>query len=498
MALSTAAVWGDINNDGLLDLYLGNTDAPNALYLNKGDLTFEDITEKAGVGDPFDPRSVQFADVDNDGYLDIYVHNFNTQNVLYRNNGDNTFEDITQISGAVNLGPAMGTIFFDMDNDGDQDLYVLNDGDFNALFENKGDGRFEDVTEGSGLGIYCSCMGVDFGDMDNDGDFDIYVTNYGDNFLFENNGDGTFTEKGVALDVNDNGMGWSTFWFDYDNDGDQDIYLANHQNIGGRPNMLYRNAGGNAFELVSEGENIESRFASFGSASGDVNNDGLSDFVVANWGATVRNQLFVNDLESNGSVLIKASGTKSNRSAIGAKVTVKTNGLSQTDQVTGATGYASQNSLVLHFGLGNDQKIDELKINWPSGQEEIYHDLSANVYLTVTEGEGYSERPLNNDVITSLEGQPELNEYSYPNPFQTRTFIPIGQNYGPKVSLEVTTINGNEVARRDQPVIVDEKKGFYWDGTDFRGVQLQNGVYFYTLRDENLRVLRSGKLLLQR
>lgn len=500
MASSTAATWGDINNDGFLDLFVGNTDAPNVLYLNNGDLTFEDITLSAGVGDEFDPRSVQFADIDNDGFLDIYVHNFNTENLLYKNNKDNTFTDVTLASGATNIDAAMGTIFFDLDGDGDQDLYVLNDGGVNVLFENTGDGKFQDISEGSGLDFYCSCMGVDFGDMDHDGDYDLYVSNYGVNFLFENNGDGTFTDKGEHFDVNDTGMGWGTFWFDYDNDGDQDIYLANHEFIASRPNILYRNDGGNSFVPVSTNSNIESPFASFGTATADVNNDGYPDIFVANWGVTASNQLFVNENENpeNNSILVKAVGTVSNTSAIGATVMVKTGDIVQMDQITGATSYASQNSLILHFGLGDYEVIDELTIKWPSGIEESYTNLPVNVYFTVTEDESISNTGFNRPLVLSTEEElPDMAE-SFPNPFSTSTYIPIKATGSDSFRLEIYSVAGDMIKVLDQPEYTNGETGFRWDGTDSQGNKVDNGVYIYKVGTGSKRIMKTGRMILSR
>jgi len=499
IANSTAATWGDINNDGWLDLYVGNTGAANTLYLNKGDNTFENITFSAGVGDPFDPRSVQFVDVDNDGFLDIYVHNFNTENFLYKNNGNNTFTDVSRASGALNIDAAMGTIFFDMDGDGDLDLYMLNDGGINVLYENVGEGKFSDISEGSGLNIHCSCMGVDFADMDHDGDWDIYISNYGVNFLFENNGDGTFTDKGNDFDVDDTGMGWGTFWFDYDNDGDQDIYLANHQFISSRPNMLYRNDGGSSFEFISSGSNIESPYASFGTAAADVNNDGHLDIFVANWGTTARNQLFVNDHEENdnNSILVKAIGTQSNASAIGATVSITAGGVTQMDQITGATGYASQSSLVLHFGLGEIETIDEMTIKWPSGIEETYQNLSVNTYFTVTEDQGIATEDLGRSVVASTEGDEPTLALSYPNPFSSSTFIPVRSGLL-NPSLEIYTPEGQKVSVLTETQVVNGENGFLWMGTNAHGSQVTGGLYLFKVADEKTGLVKTGKVMLQR
>lgn len=494
---STAATWGDINNDGFIDLYVGNTDSPNMLYLNNGDLTFTNITEEAMVGDEFDPRSVHFADVDNDGWLDIYVHNFDTQNVLYKNNGDKTFSDFTLESGALDIGPAMGTIFFDMDDDGDQDLYVLNDGSKNAFFKNNGDGTFENISEGSGLDIGCSCMGADFGDYDLDGDYDIYITNWGINFLFENNGDGTFTDKGEFFEVDDKGVGWGTFWFDYDNDGYQDIYLANNQSLSNVPNILYRNKGGNEFEVVSTDSPIESPFTSFGTAAVDVDNNGFQDIVVANWGGNSRNRLYVNENREGNAILIKAIGTKSNASAIGANVIIKAGGKQQMDQVNGATGYASQSSLVLHFGLGELEVIDELIVKWPSGLEESYKNLPVNRYFVITEAEGMRDVGLGEDLVTSIDEEESELLASYPNPFTESTFIPVRRDTR-AYCLEVYTLNGELVDRSDQMIEQDGVNGFQWNAKSENGQSISDGVYFYRVKNSDGYVIKTGKMVLSR
>jgi hypothetical protein len=280
----------------------------------------------------------------------------------------------------------MGTIFFDYDNDGDQDLYLLNDGTENVLYANDGSGTFDDVSASSGLDFYCSCMGLDIADYDEDGHFDIFVTNYGANLLFRNNGDGSFSEIGSDMLLNDPGVGWGTAFFDYNNDGQPDIHMVNSSNFGAYPNMLYKNNGGVSFTEVSEGSNFEGPFPSFGSATADINNDGSVDFFLANWSASGQgNRLFINQDSANNSVEIKAIGKTSNYSAIGAVIKLTIGDTILMDQVTAGASYASQNSLTLHFGVGNQLVIDELLIKWPSGIEEKYSDLSVNQLYTVTE-----------------------------------------------------------------------------------------------------------------
>lgn len=496
-ASTTAAVWGDINNDGLLDLYIGNQDAPNQLFLNLGNETFEDITESAHVGDTADPRSVNFVDIDNDGFLDIYLHNFQSENVFYLNNQDNTFLDATMELGALNIDQAMGTIFFDMDNDGDQDLYAVNDGGINVMYENVG-GVFEDISEQSGLATQCFCMGVDFGDFNHDGFFDIYISNFGDNFFYENNGDGTFTDRSEEFQLNDPGLGWGTFWFDYDNDGFQDIYLANNFFISSRPNILFRNNEGQTFDNISEGSNIESPYNSFGSAMADVNNDGLLDIAVANWGQFSGNELFINRQTENKAIQVKAIGTISNYSAIGTTVTIRTGDLVQKDQVAAASGYASQNSLTLHFGVGDAETVDEMIIKWPSGIEETYKDLAINTLFTVTEGEDIASRQFSNAIVLNADAKNVLSAESFPNPFTSNTWIPVDATIGTEVYLEILSMEGKSIKVLKNGAIDANQKAIEWDGRNANGDLVEQGFYFYKLMYQNKADVITGKMFLIR
>ncbi|MEL6865529.1 MAG: VCBS repeat-containing protein, partial [Bacteroidota bacterium] len=203
------AVWGDINNDGWLDLYLGQLDAPNRLFLNDGNGQFTDISEEAGISAAESKtRTVLMADVNNDGWLDIYDANFEQQNALYINQGNTTFVDEVYSSGATDFKKAMGAVFFDYDNDNDLDLYLTHDGNEEfILYQNDGEGNFLDVSVSANADMRGLGMGVDFGDVNNDGYLDLYVTNLLENFLLLNNGDGTFTDIGQAAGVDDIGMG---------------------------------------------------------------------------------------------------------------------------------------------------------------------------------------------------------------------------------------------------------------------------------------------------
>ncbi|MBV6654503.1 MAG: VCBS repeat-containing protein [Mameliella sp.] len=387
---TTVSTWGDMDNDGDLDLYLGNRDELNVLYRNNGDGTFENISESAGVNAGHRTRAVLWGDVDQDGYIDLYVANLAAPNYLYHNNGDGTFTDITAEANAQDFGIAMGSLFFDYDNDGDLDLYLTHDANQpNILYRNDGTGHFDDVSAQSGANIAAQGMGVDFADINNDGFFDLYITNLYENVLLVNNGNGTFTEFGGAAGVDDLGMGWGAVFLDYDNDGYSDIYISNDTYFAPYDNLLYRNLGNETFEVVGADTPLSSPMAGYGVATGDVNSDGRPDLLLVNAGTNDGNQLLVN-ATNNGHhfVKVRLKGMQCNAAAIGARVTIEAGGQVQMDEVCAGMGYASQNSFTLHFGLGAASIIDRIEIRWPNGVVETYEALEVDQHYYFTEGQG--------------------------------------------------------------------------------------------------------------
>ncbi len=393
------AVWGDVNNDGWLDLFLGARDDNNALYVNNQDGTFTDIASSAGVSLGGKVKAALFADVDMDGWLDIYVARLGLENILYRNNGTPsgagiTFSDFTAISGATDPLISMGAVFFDYDNDGDPDLYLTHDANIpNILYRNNGNGTFANVSVISGANVASMAMGVDVGDINNDGWLDIYITNLGSNTLLLNNGNGYFYNITQSAGVGDPGMGWGCSFFDFDNDGWQDIYMANDSYFSPFPNLLYRNncnptPAGVTYNVVSENTVLHSMEGGYGFGCFDYNNDGLQDIYLANYGGTIGNQLFKNN-EANGNnwLKVKVIGVESNAAGIGARVQLKIGNLKLTEEVVAGSGWASQNSLVQHFGLGVADVVDLVTVRWPSGIIDSFENVAANQLLEVTEGE---------------------------------------------------------------------------------------------------------------
>jgi len=425
---------GDYNNDGYPDLYITNY-GTNVLYKNNGDGTFTDVTKAAGVGDTRWGASCAFADYDNDSDLDLFIANYldfkieyyepcsigsimtycdprayyPLRDTLYRNNGDGTFADVTKSVGINFVGRGLGVVWGDYDNDGDVDLYVANDTDKNVLYQNNGDGTFTDVSLLAGVGynengVPENGMGTNWGDYDNDGYFDLIVTNFSEqiNTLYHNDGNGFFTDVSYISGIGEESfpfLSWSTHFFDYDNDGYRDIFVANghlHDNVHqfsdvttyAQKNHLFRNNRNGTFSDISEksGQGMSLKKVSRGAALGDYDNDGDIDIVITN--SNQPPDLLRNDGgNKNNWLMIKTVGTKSNRSGIGARIKILSQGKMQSDEVRSGSGYLSQNDLRVFFGLGKNAKVELVEIHWPSGIVQKIEDVKANQLLIVTEGE---------------------------------------------------------------------------------------------------------------
>ncbi len=436
---------GDYNNDGWDDLFCTFW-GHNILFRNNGDGTFTDVTKAAGLYQEQGRwgTGCTFLDYDRDGHLDLYVCHFikldpdkplsakdmsfcqwkgiptmcgprglpGETNLLYHNNGDGTFTDVSEKSGILKPGPrySITAVSYDFDNDGWPDIYVAVDSMPSMLLQNNHDGTFTDVAVLAGCaynedGHEQAGMGIGVADYDCDGWLDIFKTNFADDTvdLYHNNGDGTFSDVSftAGVGIHNQYVAWGCGFIDYDNDGWADIVQVNGHvypevdkyNFGEafkNPRLVYKNLGNGRFQDVSAqmGPGITERFSSRGAAFGDYDNDGGMDMLVLN----------MNDLPSllhneggnrQNWIKIKLIGTHCNRTAIGARVRVVTGKHAQIDEVHSGTSVMSQNDLRLHFGLGQADSVDLIEVKWPTTQKvERFSHVKANQIITIREGSG--------------------------------------------------------------------------------------------------------------
>jgi hypothetical protein len=424
---------GDYDNDGLEDLYVTGYGG-NTLYHNNGDGTFTDVTARAGVMSSGWGTSAGFFDYDNDGKLDLFVcrylewsfddnhfcgehrpggrsychpDNFPAvTNVLFHNNGDGTFTEVSAKSGiAAAQGKALGVTFADYDNDGWTDIYVANDSVACQLYHNNRNGTFSEVALAAGVGFNedgqtFAGMGADFADYDNDGFPDIVVTDLSNQryLLFHNNGDGTFTDVTTRSGLGSATLaysGWSTRFLDYDNDGWKDLFFAQGHVMDNievtspnlrylqPPLLLHNNAG--RFASVDGGPAMKKLWAGRGAAFGDLDNDGGMDMVVTNIGQKA--YVLHNDGGNrNGWVRIELTGKKSNRDGIGSRVKVTSpSNLVQYYTVNTAAGYLSASDKRLLIGLGASRVAKSIELTWPSGTVQRFENIPSGTVLRAVE-----------------------------------------------------------------------------------------------------------------
>ena len=470
------AIWGDINNDGCIDLFLANDkEVKDKLYLNNCDGTFEDISVSAGIEDDNWTQAAIMGDVNNDGFLDIYITHLDYQNILWKNNGDNTFTDITVEAGVTDNFISMGAVFFDYDNDRDLDLYLTHDNNQpNILYQNDGQGNFVDVAEVSNTAIAKLGMGVDAADFNNDGWMDLYITNLFPNNLLMNNGDGTFTDISdiAGDDIANGGMGWGTTFVDIDNDGLQDLYFVN---TAGAANFLLRNEGDETFKTIIPNLQMVEVASTYGLASLDYNNDGKMDLFVPASNTVVPNRLFNNlTINDNHWIKIKTVGTVSNRNGIGARVKIIANEKQYIDEVMAGSGWSSQNSIDIHFGLGDSEIVDTLLILWQSGIIDTFTNLAVDQIYSVEEGESLT-------LITSTEDIEEnFSIEIFPNPFRKNIVINFSTNQSTHLKASIFDLNGQFVETLFSGEKMQGNHQLEWYPT-----LLPSGIYFLKIKDSN-------------
>ena len=474
-------IWIDYDNDGDKDLFVTAIEGVNQFYRNDGGMNFTNISSTIGFfqTDLF-TYGTSFADIDNDGDLDAFISNRtnteqNQRNYLYRND-EGTFVDITQSSGIPiedeegneNSQLSFCTMFFDYNKDGFQDIYLANDktDNINRLYKNLGNGTFEDVSVASGSGIAVNAMTTTLGDYNNDGWFDIYITNTqssqagNGNVLLKNNGDGTFTDVAEETGTTFNSFAWGAVFLDADNDTLLDLYVSGgfDGSIGSFLSAAFYHQQNDGIFVIPQNIGFENDTRkSFSNAIGDINNDGKPDIIVCN--DTENNFLWENKTtNTNNWLKVKLEGVTTNRDGIGNTIEIFINGRSQYRYTLAGEGYISQNSYYEFFGLGEATEVDYVKVTWTGTNiEDVINDVNANQSITIKEGIG---------VLNSNNIQTNMLFSLFPNPSNDGVFK-LSVNNNKSNTLKVYDLAGRLILKiknlkdKDEFSLNHCKKGIY-------------------------------------
>lgn len=498
------AVSGDIDNDGDKDLFVTtwrgeDNEGPltrNLLFINNGNGTFSEAGTHYGITDPAFSMGATMLDYNKDGYLDIYVINYVEassiiydsqgeaiafdhqcyENIFYRNNGDGSFTEMAAALGLNNNGCALAVMPTDYDQDRDQDIYIANDfGEFvvaNTLLENNyPTNSFSDVSVATGMDIGIYGMGIAYGDYDKDQDFDYYITNLGRNVLIQNDGSQNFsdvtTTAGVENTYAENtgntlySTSWGTAFLDINNDTWLDLFVAN-----GRvpavnfiatgeddPNKLFVNNGDGTFTDVSNVAGVNDYHRGRGMAYADYDKDGDLDVVVIVQDGTpnagAKTVLYQNQLNPNGSdnknwAQVTLQGTTINRDAMGAMVELTVNGEKLIQEVHGQGSHCSQHSLTLHFGLGSNTTIDELKVIWSATDTQTFSNLDANTRYSLVQG----------STLSTPQDETLDQFFTYPNPVKDLLKVSgVDQTYTVKIYAVYGKLIRTETVTTDRTYI---------------------------------------------
>jgi hypothetical protein len=493
------ASWGDYDNDGFPDLFVTML-GPNYLFHNNGDLTFTDVTKQAGVsGNPTQLNtSALWFDYDLDGDLDLYVATWrndggdNLDNLMYENMGDGIFVDVSDSSRTADKGHTWTTIALDVNNDDYLDLYLANDFGYNKLYINNGNKTFSEETENFNLTNRYSGMGLAVADIDRNGYFDIYLTNITeDGFLFEKNplylntGDNYFIDVAEEAGVSRAGWGWGTDFVDIDNDGDEDLFVVTGDFEADYSNRLFKNISGSdslLFKDISIESGLNDYIYSRGLAIFDYDADGDQDFLISNFRDLPF--LYVNQMGHGNWLEIELEGTEINRNAFGSVIELRSNEIIVSKYHHGAQ-FLGQNILPVHFGLGDVEMIDTVRVTWLGGKSEEFYAISANQKIKIIEGgiliTNIAEKT--SEIVNTPKKLELLG--NYPNPFNGSTEFRFYLQTSGEVELQIFNMLGQKIHTIYRIFTSAGQKNIHWHTAYLGASQFSSGVYLYRIRQND-------------
>ncbi|MCI0449882.1 MAG: FG-GAP-like repeat-containing protein [Chlorobi bacterium] len=479
---SKTTLCSDYDNDGDQDILIVHFLGFLKLYRNNGG-TYHDVTASSGLStDSLNATAAMWFDYNRDGWLDLYVgvytgfgNNLPKPNKLYKNLGNGNFQDVSVSSNTQNSGnKVLALAVIDYNNDFWPDIYVASDRRYgNSLLKNNANGTFSDVSQQSGAYLEMDAMGLAVGDYDNNGYFDIYISNGEEgNAFLKNNGNGTFSDVAGQLNMSVNRICWGNNFFDYDNDGDIDLYIAVSGGPSDRNNVLFRNNNNGTFTKMT-GIGLENdNFQSYGCAIGDVDNNGYIDIACMNTGDPV--SLFRSSGGSNKWLKIKLQGTYSNRDGVGSVIEVWRNGTNFKRPVLCGQSYCSQNSLIQTIGVGSVSVIDSVVVYWPSGIRQGVTGINTNQTITIVEAGVIGINNNNSQIPDKFK-----LAQNYPNPFNPSTVIEYSVPKSTYITIKLYDILGNEISVLESSY---KNPGNYFVSLSSNITsRLASGVYYYKL-----------------